>query len=81
MPITKGAIRKLKADKKKALVNLVVRKLAVKATALARKQPTEKNIQDLFKKLDRAVKKGVIHKNRAARLKSRLSRKIIKKKK
>ncbi len=81
MPITKGAIRKQKADKRKAKINLAVRKSVVKAVSLARKQPTEKNLKAMFSKLDRAVKVRIIHKNKAARLKARISRKAVKKKK
>lgn len=43
---------------------------AVKA---ARKQPTVKTVALAYSRIDRAAKKGVIHKNKAARLKSKLT--------
>jgi len=38
-----------------------------------RKKPSKENLQKTASLLDRAVKKGVIHQNRAARLKKRLN--------
>lgn len=43
---------------------------------LAAKQPTEKNVSEAYRRVDRAAKKGIIHKNAAARLKARLMQKI-----
>lgn len=74
MPITKGAIRKQRADKKKARANLVVRKSYKEAVSRFRRSPTAKNLSTLFRRLDRAAKSAVIHRNLASRLKSRLSR-------
>jgi small subunit ribosomal protein S20 len=79
MPITVGAVRKLRADKRKSQINLQVKTTLKGAVSLMRKKPTEKNLKELFVKADRAVKSGVIHKNKAARLKSRLSA-LVKKK-
>lgn len=80
MPITKGAIRKLRADKKKAGMNLRAKKTFKEAVTKMRKHPTVKNLTEVFKKLDRAAKSKVIHKNKAGRLKSRLAKLIAKKK-
>ena len=44
----------------------------------ARKSATPKTLTDAFSVLDKAVKSHLIHKNKAARLKSRLS-KLLKK--
>jgi|PlaIllAssembly_1097288.scaffolds.fasta_scaffold652786_2 small subunit ribosomal protein S20 len=72
MPVTVGALRKLRADKRKAAVNVRVRAALREAVSDMRRKPTEKKVSELFSKLDRAVKGRVIHKNKAARLKSRL---------
>lgn len=81
MPITKGAIRKLSADKRKAVTNLHV-KTTYKAAVLAmRKKPSAKALTTAFQKLDRAAKVNIIHKNKAARLKSRLAKLLSSKKK
>jgi small subunit ribosomal protein S20 len=73
MPITVGAIRKLKADKKKAASNAAVRRALKDAVAQMRKKPTAVGLKLVYTKADTAAKKGVIHKNKAARLKSRLA--------
>ena len=79
MPITKGAIRKLRADKSKTHVNLLVKRAFKEAVSKMRKHPTVKNLVEVYKRLDRAAKSRAIHKNKADRLKSRLSRLIRKK--
>jgi small subunit ribosomal protein S20 len=73
MPITVGAIRKVRADKRKQAQNLTVKKAYKKAVLAIKKKTTEKNLALAFSKMDKAVKSGVIHRNKAARLKSRLS--------
>jgi small subunit ribosomal protein S20 len=80
MPQTTGAIRKLRADKKKAAVNLVIKKKYKQIIADFKKKPTAKALVKLYSQVDRAAKKHVIHKNKAARLKSRLSKLVSGKK-
>lgn len=79
MPITKGAIRKQRADVRKQAVNLRVKKNVREAVAKMRKKPTVANLVKVFSALDRAAKKKVVDKNKANRLKSRLSH-LVKKK-
>jgi len=43
------------------------------SVSAARKKPTPTNLKKAFSALDRAAKKKIIHKGKAARLKSRLS--------
>lgn len=74
MPITKGAIRKLRADKRKDDINHAAKDAYKEAVTLMRKKPTAKNLTAVFSKLDRAAKTNLIHKNTASRLKSRLSK-------
>lgn len=81
MPITTGAIRKLRADQKKALINLRIKKTFRGAVLTMRKKPSDKNLRSVFAAVDRAAKKKVIHLNKAARIKSRLSKLIVNKKK
>jgi small subunit ribosomal protein S20 len=79
MPVIKSAKKKLKVDRKresankkaKALIDLLIKK--------AQKKPTEKNVQDAFRAIDKGVKKDIFHKNKASRIKSRLSKLISKK--
>lgn len=79
MPITKGAIRKLRADKSKTRINAVVKRVFREAVSKMRRHPTLKNLVEVYRRLDRAAKSKVIHKNKADRLKSRLSRLLRKK--
>ena len=74
MPITVGAIRKQRADKRKALLNLKTKSKYKRAITVSRKKPALKNLARVFSELDRAAKKHLIHKNKAARLKSRLAK-------
>lgn len=80
MPILKGAIRKLRADKKKVAINVRVAQAFKGAVKKMRKHPTAKNLVEAFRRLDRAAKSRVIAKNKAGRLKSRLSKLLHKKK-
>jgi len=79
MPQTRGAIRKLRADKKKAGVNLKSRRLLVSVVAGVRRKPSAKALKEAFSRIDKSVSKKVIHKNKAARLKSRLAKLVTKK--
>jgi small subunit ribosomal protein S20 len=79
MPVIKSARKKLKVDRKResankkieALINLVIKK--------AQRKPTQESIREAFKAIDKGAKKNVFHKNKAARLKSRLSKLVGKK--
>lgn len=74
MPIIKSAIKKVRKDKTRTLRNKK-RKLAYKALVeKARKNKTAKDLQAAFSALDKAAKVKLIHPNKAARLKSRLSK-------
>lgn len=79
MPIIKSAKKKLKQDKFRTIVNLVYRNKIKKTLKEAREKKTKKSLKSAYSALDRGVKKKVIHKNKAARLKSRLS-KLVKNK-
>ncbi|KKS33239.1 MAG: 30S ribosomal protein S20 [Candidatus Amesbacteria bacterium GW2011_GWA2_42_12] len=80
MPITLGAIRKQRADKRKDVVNAQIRTAFRKAVLAVRKSPKPAALKKAFSALDRAAKSKVIHKNKASRLKSRLSKLLLKKK-
>ena len=74
MPVTKSAKKKLKKDKTRTKENKKVENLFKSAVKKAQKNKTEKVIRDAIKLVDKAVKKNIIHKNKAARLKSKLSK-------
>ena len=77
MPVTKQAIKKVRQDARKTAVNLKLKKTYKKAVRDYSKNPTAAGLSIAFKALDRAAKTNVIHKNKAARLKSRLSKKLM----
>lgn len=78
MPIIKSAKKKLRQDKKRRVVNLKTIDKFKSALSLARKKPVLANIKAAVSLIDQAVKKKIIHQNKAARLKSRLAKKHVK---
>ena len=76
MPVTKQAIKKVRQDRRKTVINLRVKKNFKAAVLAFRKKPTAGGLRKVFVALDRAAKTNVIHKNKASRLKSRLSKLI-----
>lgn len=74
MPVTKTAKRALRGSKNKNKVNqLLVQKLEI-AIRLAKKSKNDEKILTAASLADRAVKNKIIHKNKAARIKSQLSK-------
>ena len=79
----RSSLKKIRIDKRRRAVNVriiselktVTRKVA---NLIAQKNADEaaKQSRELFSKIDKAVKKGVLHKNMASRRKSRFSLKI-----
>jgi len=75
MPIIKSAKKKLRQDRKRTQVNVQTKQEYKEAIKVAKKDPKKKDtIQKAYSAIDTAVKKKVIHKNKAARLKSQLTR-------
>lgn len=76
MPVIKSARKKLKQDKKREKANKELKLAFRDALKTAQKTKTVDKITKAFKLTDKAVKKRLIHKNKAARIKSRLSKLI-----
>ncbi|KKT46627.1 MAG: 30S ribosomal protein S20 [Candidatus Beckwithbacteria bacterium GW2011_GWC2_47_9] len=74
MPILKSAIKKLKADRRREQENSRYKQAYKSAVKQARAKTTKAALTKAFRALDRAAKKKIIHKNKASRLKSRLSK-------
>jgi small subunit ribosomal protein S20 len=74
MPITKQAEKKLRHDRKRTVQTERVHTALQKLVKSMRKKPTQKSLTQVFAALDKAAKTHVIHKNKAARLKSRLAK-------
>lgn len=74
MPIIRSAIKKVRKDKVRTARNKK-RELALKkAIKKVRLTKSAKDLRVVYSALDKAAKVGLIHKNKAARLKSRLSK-------
>ncbi len=80
MPITRGAIKKLRQDKKRQKQNLTVKKAVISAVKKLKLNPNLKNLSEAYSLLDSTRKKKIFHKNKVARLKSNLSKLLTRKK-
>ncbi|AIQ14006.1 30S ribosomal protein S20 [Paenibacillus durus] len=83
MPNIKSAVKRVKTTEKRRALNVSQKsalRTAVKAADLALEgtevETAKATIQAASKKLDKAVTKGLVHKNAAARKKSRLAKKL-----
>ncbi|MFH1602065.1 MAG: 30S ribosomal protein S20 [Candidatus Shapirobacteria bacterium] len=79
MPITESAKKFLRQSKKKAKINKLRREKVKKAIKELEKKPIPANLKKAFSEIDKAVKKKIVHQNKASRWKSRLS-KLVKEK-
>ncbi len=79
MPITKQAEKKLRHDRKRTVQTKRILSGLQKLVKSMRKKPTQKSLTAAFTALDKAAKIHVIHKNKAVRLKARLSKLLAKK--
>lgn len=74
MPLTKSAIKTLRQDRRRVLVNQTIKRKVKVALKKALTKPSKTTLSQAFSVLDRATKKHFLHKNKAARLKSRLTK-------
>ena len=75
MPIIKSAKKRVRVSRKAATRNSRTKRSLRAALKDFGKSPTSKSHSNAQSHLDKAVKKGVLHKNKAARLKRRASAK------
>lgn len=78
MPVTKTAKRALRVSKRKFSKNAMDRSQLEIAIRAARKTKKEADVIKASSLADRAAKKNIIHKNKASRLKSSLSKLLAK---
>lgn len=74
MPIIKSAKKRVRIARKATIRNSKTKRSLKTALKLFAKKPSAKLQNSVQSHLDKAVKKGVIHKNKAARKKSQLAR-------
>ncbi len=75
MPIIQSAKKRVRTTRKASVRNSKTKRNFKDALKLFAKSPTAKSLSDAQSTLDTAAKKGVIHKNKAARLKKRAAAK------
>jgi ribosomal protein S20 len=75
MPIIKSAKKRVRVARKATVRNSKTKRSLKSALKLFAKSPSSKSHSSAQSNLDKAVKKGVIHKNKAARLKKQASKK------
>lgn len=74
MPVIKSAKKKLRIDKKREKSNQKLKSTLDFVLKKVKKSPIKKNINEATSTVDKAAKKNIIHKNKASRIKSRLSK-------
>lgn len=74
MPVTKTATKALRKSKARAEFNRPVRSRVKTNLDVAEKNRTVEAVSSAFSAIDRAVKHHLIHRNKAARLKSRAAK-------
>lgn len=74
MPIIKNAKKALRKTQKRTISNKLQKTVLKAEIAKSFKEKDTKNLSRLFSLTDKAVKKGIIHKNKAGRIKSKLSK-------
>ena len=73
MPVTSSAKKALRVDRRRTQVNKVIRTNVRSIIDKVKKAQDPGLLPQAYSIIDRASKKNVIHKNKAARLKSKLS--------
>ena len=78
MANTKSAIKRMRQNERRRLRNRAVRSKVRSAIKIARsgEGDARASISDAIRILDKAVSKGVVHRNTAARKKSALARRL-----
>ena len=79
MANTKSAMKRIRQNEKRRLRNRAVRsqlRTAVKTARAAQGDGQREAVLDAIRLLDKAVTKGVVHRNTAARKKSALARRL-----
>ena len=74
MPVTRTATRALRKSERKHVVNNKRKKILNKSVKEVVAKPSAATLSEAFSQIDKAVKNQLIHKNRAARMKSSLSK-------
>ncbi|MBQ7989982.1 MAG: 30S ribosomal protein S20 [Oscillospiraceae bacterium] len=72
----KSAKKRVEVIKKKTLRNKMIKSNLKTVVKKAEAEPTAENVTFAIKRVDQACAKGIMHKNKAARKKSQLAKKL-----
>ena len=74
MPILQNAKKALRVSKRKTIINRDIKSKMKSALDKVKKTPNKETLAAASSAIDRAVKKNLIHKNKAAHMKSRVAK-------
>ena len=77
MPITKSAKKALRGSLRKAEVNRRIKSRVKTVIDKFKTEPTQTNLTKAYSAIDRAVKGNIFHRNKGARMKSRLAKFLL----
>lgn len=77
MPIIKSAIKKLRKDRKREKHNRGIKEAYKKAVITAVNKKTDETVRKAISLVNKAAKTRIIHKNKAARITSKLAKLVI----
>lgn len=78
MPVIKSAIKKMRQDIKRRQINRLRKERLKSLIKKSQKEPVEKNILAAISFVDKVAKTKIIHKKKAAHLKSQLAKLLVK---
>jgi ribosomal protein S20 len=76
MPVTKSAAKALRNQQKKREYNLKAKRKVKQVIKAFNESPSQKKLNQAYSAVDKAVKRNIFHKNKAARIKRQLAEKL-----
>lgn len=76
MPLLHNAQKALRSSQAKAVINRRIKSQVKTSMDAVKAKPGSETVSAAFAALDRAAKRGLFHRNKVARLKSQLSRRL-----
>lgn len=78
MPILANAKKALRVSQRKTVINRRLKSMIKTMTDSMIKTPSAENLSNIFSAIDKGIKRNLFHKNKAARLKSQMSKLLSK---
>lgn len=74
MPILANAKKALRGSQRKAVFNQRVKSIVKTSMDAMKKAPSNENLTKVYSAVDKAVKRNIFHRNKAARYKSQMAK-------